>query len=139
MNILFFLTPKAEVACINAEATLRQVLEKLDNSGYAAIPIISKEGKYVGTITEGDLLWFIKREENLTLVDAEDIPISKIKRKKDNKAISITENMDGLWDKVINQNFVPVVDDDNIFIGIVTRKDIMLHAMKQCEDDTLNN
>ena len=43
MNILFFLTPKAEVACVDEDSTLRQALEKLENSGFSALPIISKQ------------------------------------------------------------------------------------------------
>ena len=34
-------------------------------------------------------------------------------------------------DKALNQNFVPVLDDEKYFIGIVTRKDIMKYFMKQ--------
>lgn len=130
MNILFFLTPKAEVACVDADATLRQALEKLENSGFSALPIVSKQGKYTGTITEGDLLWHIKRNAQLNIYEAEDVPLRKVKRRRDNQAVSVTEDMNRLWEKVINQNFVPVVDDDGVFIGIVTRKDIMVHFAK---------
>ena len=61
MNILFFLTPKSEVAYISEEDTLRQALEKMEYHKYSAIPIISRTGRYIGTLTEGDLLWGIKR------------------------------------------------------------------------------
>ena len=131
MNVLFFLTPKSEIAFIEAEATLRQALERLENTGYTALPILNKEGKYIGTITEGDMLWYIKSQTNLTLIDAEDVPLLKVKRRRDNQAVSVNEEISGLWDKVINQNFVPVTDDDNTFIGIVTRKDIMVHLKKK--------
>ncbi len=134
MNILFFLTPKNDIAFIEAEATLRQGLEKLENSRFTALPILNKEGKYIGTITEGDMLWYIKSQTNLSLVEAEDVSIMRVKRRRDNQAVSINENINGLWDKVINQNFVPVIDDDNTFIGIVTRKDIMLHLKKKFLD-----
>ena len=40
MNILFFLTPKSEVAYINDDDTLRQALEKMEHHKYAAVPII---------------------------------------------------------------------------------------------------
>ena len=33
--------------------------------------------------------------------------------------------MEDLLDKAMQQNFVPVLDDNKSFIGIVTRKDIM--------------
>ena len=135
MNILFFLTPKANVSCVDADATLRQALEKLEMSGYTALPIISKQGKYIGTITEGDLLWYVKQNNKLTIFDAEDVPLRKINRKRDNAAVSINASMDSLWERAINQNFVPVTDDDGIFIGIVTRKDIMIYMNEQYNMD----
>ena len=61
MNILFFLTPKSEVAYIYAEESLRQALEKMEFHKYSAVPILTRQGRYVGTLTEGDLLWYIKK------------------------------------------------------------------------------
>lgn len=131
MNILFFLTPKDEVAYIEEGDTLRQVLEKMEHHGYTAIPLLSKKGKYIGTVTEGDLLWYLKDHDFPKLHSLEDIPISVICRHRDNKAVNVHETIEGLLDKVTNQNFVPVVDDDRIFIGIVTRKDVLLQLSKQ--------
>ncbi|MBQ9342497.1 MAG: CBS domain-containing protein [Lachnospiraceae bacterium] len=134
MNILFFLTPKAEVKCIDSNSTVRQALEKLQISGYTAIPIINKHGKYVGTISEGDLLWYIKAHPEMNLFDTEDASLKQVKRRRDNKPVSINEDIDSLWEKIIAQNFVPVIDDDNIFIGIVTRKAVVSHLAKECKD-----
>ena len=47
MNILFFLTPKNEVAYVENDDTLRQVLEKIEYHKYTAIPMLNKNGKYV--------------------------------------------------------------------------------------------
>ena len=134
MNILFFLTPKAEVKCIDSDSTVRQALEKLQNSGYTALPIINKRGKYIGTISEGDLLWYIKAHPEMNLFDTEDAALKQVKRRRDNKPVSVNEDIDSLWDKIIAQNFVPVVDDDSIFIGIVTRKAIVSHLAKEYKD-----
>lgn len=57
MNILFFLHPKQEVAYVYDDCTLRQVLETMEHHKYASIPMLNRQGEYVGTITEGDLLW----------------------------------------------------------------------------------
>lgn len=57
MNVLFFLKPKASVAYIYDNNTVRQGLEKMKHYGYTAIPVIDHEGRYVGTVTEGDFLW----------------------------------------------------------------------------------
>lgn len=131
MNILFFLTPKSEVQYIYNDDTLRQVLEKMEYHRYSAIPMITKQGKYVGTITDGDLLWAIKDMYSLNIKEAEDIPITKIKRNRDNKPVHADSNMEDLLSKVMVQNFVPVLDDDNIFIGIITRRDVMNYLTKK--------
>ena len=136
MNILFFLTPKSEVAYIHDDESLRQVLEKMEYHKYSAVPIISRQGTYVGTITEGDLLWYIKNQLDLNLQEARRILITNVPRRSDNTPVSIDSNMEDLLDKAMKQNFVPVLDDKKYFIGIVTRKDIMKYfadKMKKTE------
>ena len=131
MNILFLLKQKEDVAHVEETDTMRQVLEKMEHHGYTAIPLLSVEGKYIGTITEGDLLWFLKDRNFPDLKLLEDMPITSIERRRDNKAVKIDESMENLFDKVMNQNFVPVVDDKKVFIGIVTRKDVLAYLGKK--------
>mgnify|MGYP000237751665 CR=1 FL=1 len=104
MNILFFLTPKSEVAYINEDDTLRQALEKMEHHQYAAIPIISRTGRYIGTLTEGDLLWGIKNQYHLDLKGAEKIPITAIHRRLDNRPVKAGADMEDLIGKALNQN-----------------------------------
>ena len=96
MNILFFLTPKEDVAHVEETDTMRQVLEKMEHHGYTAIPLLGVEGKYIGTITEGDLLWFLKDRNFPDLKLLEDMPITSIERRRDNKAVKIDESMAGI-------------------------------------------
>ena len=131
MNILFFLTPKSDVAYIHDEESLRQALEKMEHHKYAAVPVVSRQGRYVGTLTEGDLLWYIKNQLDLSLQDAERISVMAVPRRSDNYPVNADCRMEDLMDKALNQNFVPVLDDEKSFIGIVTRKDIMKYFMKQ--------
>ena len=125
MNLLFFLTPKGKVAYIYDDFTLRQTLEKMEYHRYSAVPILTREGKYVGTITEGDLLWAIKNRYSLNFKEAENTPILEIPRRMDNLPVSADAEIEDLIIKALNQNFVPVTDDRGIFIGLITRKDIM--------------
>lgn len=134
MNILFFLTPKSEVAYINEDDTLRQALEKMEYHKYSAVPIISRTGKYIGTITEGDLLWGIKNQFNLDLKGAERIPITSIRRRSDNRPVKADSDMENLIGKALNQNFVPVLDDQKNFIGIITRRDIMRYFSERYQE-----
>ena len=134
MNILFFLTPKEDVAYIYKNETLRQTLEKMEHHRYACVPILSLDGKYIGSISEGDLLWEIKRRGPLSLHVMEDIPIMNIPRGHNYKPVHVNSKMENLIHRAMNQNFVPVVDDGDCFIGIVTRKDIIGYCYKQLAD-----
>lgn len=137
MNILFFLKPKSEVAYIYDYHTLRQALEIMEYHKYSSVPILNKEGEYVGTITEGDLLWSLKRWNLLNLKDAEDISIMKIDRRLDYLSVSAESDMEDLIGRVMEQNFVPVVDDQKHFIGIITRRDIIGYCydkIKECDN-----
>ena len=75
MNIAFFLTPKIEVVWLAASSTVRQALEKMEAHRYAAIPMIDDHGRYVGTLTEGDLLWHLKHCGGPWLEHAEHTPV----------------------------------------------------------------
>ena len=43
--------------------------------------------------------------------------------------------MEDLIDKALNQNFVPVLDDQKNFIGFITRKDIIKYLCKEKEKE----
>lgn len=127
MNILFFLTAKEKVAHVDESNSVRQVLEKIKYYGYTAVPLLDKEGHYLGTVTEGDLLWALWQGNNFNIKDTEKINICEIKRGRDNEAVNIYADMHSLLNLALRQNFVPVVDDRQMFIGIVTRKDIIAY------------
>ena len=129
-NILFFLTPKAMCAFLHDDYTVRQALEKMESAGYAALPILNRQGEYKGTLTEGDHLWAIKNMCNMDMKQAEATKIMDISRRKDNVPVTVTTSMQELVDRASYQNFVPVVDDKNAFIGIVTRRAIIKYCQQ---------
>lgn len=133
MNILFFLIPKSEVAYIFEDETLRQAIEKMEHRRYSCIPLLSRDGKYTGTISEGDLLWGIKRMEISDIHEAENIPILAVPRRATYKPVRANADMEDLLDRAINQNFVPVVDDQGFFIGIITRKAIIKYCYSELQ------
>ena len=57
MNVAFFMKPKSSVAFLFDDFTVRQALEKMNYHGYTAIPVLDREGHYLGTVSEGDFLW----------------------------------------------------------------------------------
>ena len=134
MNILFFLKPKNEVAYIYNDCMLRQVLETMEYHKYASIPMLNREGEFVGTVTEGDLLWGIKSYKNLDIKSAETIFIRDFPRKANFDVVPADADMEDLVKTAMNQNFVPVVDDQNKFIGIITRRSIIEYCYDKLND-----
>ncbi len=128
-NILFFLTPKAMCQFLMDDVTVRQALEKMESSGYTALPIVNKRGEYRGTLSEGDVLWAMKNLCDMDLRIAESRRIMEISRRKDNIPVRVTTSMRDLVERAVTQNFVPVVDDKDTFIGLVTRKAIISYCM----------
>ena len=124
-NILFFLTPKAMCAYLYDDYTVRQALEKMESAKYAALPILNRRGEYRGTLTEGDLLWAMKNVCYMDMRQAEAHRIMEIYRRRDNVPVRVTTTMHDLVDRASSQNFVPVVDDKDAFIGIITRRAII--------------
>ena len=134
MNILFFLKPKSELAFVYDYHTLRQALEIMEYHKYSSIPMINKEGRYIGTITEGDVLWGLKSLGILNLKDAENVAVTKLPRRQDYKPVRADSKMEDLIVRAMEQNYVPVVDDQDNFIGIVTRKDIIGYCYEKIKN-----
>ena len=130
-NILFFLTPKAMCAYLHDDDTIRQALEKMEQAGYAALPILNKRGEYRGTLTEGDVLWALKNMCYMDMRQAEARRITEITRRKVHIPVRVTTSMHDLVERATSQNFVPVVDDKDAFIGIVTRGNIVKYCLQR--------
>lgn len=128
-NVLFFLTPKAMCQFIYDDYTIRQALEKMESSGYSALPILNRQGEYRGTLSDGDVLWAMKNLCDMDLQVARGKRITEITRRKDNVPIRVTHSMRDLVTRAVEQNFVPVVDDKDTFIGLVTRKAIITYCI----------
>lgn len=125
MNIAFFLIPKKDIVYLKENATMRQALERMEYHTYSAVPLINDKGEYVGTITEGDLLWKLKNTLGLTFQNTEDICLSEVEQHVQNLPVTIDAQMEDLISRAVVQNFVPVVDDQQIFIGIVRRREMI--------------
>ncbi len=130
-NILFFLTPKALCSHLMADDTLRQALVRMEAAKYQALPILNKKGEYCGTLTEGDALWALMNRCGLDIHKAEHIRIMDIAHRKDNTPVKVDEGMEHLLERASKQNFIPVVDDKNTFIGIITRRSIIKYCQQQ--------
>lgn len=130
MNILFFLIPKQETAFVFNDFTIREAIDEMENYRYTAVPMLDRDGKYVGTLTEGDLLRKLREDihENVSAIGKE--RITKVKRRWQYQPVRADADIEDLIMRSMNQNFVPVVDDNDVFIGIVPRKAIIEYCYK---------
>jgi CBS domain-containing protein len=127
MKIAFFLTAKAQVAWVSTTSTVRQAIEKMEHYRYTAVPLLTPEGRYDGTLTEGDLLWYLKQNPQIRFADTEHVHLSAVTRRLTVKPIDINAEIEQLFGLALDQNFVPVIDDRGIFIGIVRRRSILMY------------
>ncbi len=133
MNIAFFLKPKHEVAFLYEHQTLRQGLEKLRRHGYSAIPVLTRESKYAGTVSEGDFLRYLLDHpvEDLSATGGVTLEEALRPDAAKNPPVRITQSLEELLLRAVHQNFIPVVDDYDSFIGIVTRQDILSYFYRE--------
>jgi CBS-domain-containing membrane protein len=134
MEISYFLLPKAEVAYIKSTASMKDAIEQLESHHYTAIPVIDPDGKYVATLSEGDLLWKMRNTPGLTFDNMDQVQVQEISNRIYNECVYIEAEMEDMLTLAADQNFVPVVDIDRVFLGIIRRKDIIEYYTRNISD-----
>lgn len=125
MNILYLLHPKNTVEFLCDFDTFEKGYNCLRSSSYTAIPVIDSYGLYIGTISEGDFLAAIMDNHLFSPEAREDYTVADFIIKGKNPPVRVNANIDELLVEVMDRNFLPIVDDRGIFVGIITRKDII--------------
>lgn len=131
MNIFSFFTSKKETFYLTEKTTIRQALEKFDVHKFSVVPLIADDGTYITTVSEGDILRYIKNQANFDIQVAEQVPVLQIEKYRPYTACAHNVSMDKIVELALNQNFVPIVDDRGLYIGIVKRKDILMQLLQQ--------
>ena len=135
MNIFPYLTPKNNTYYIIDNISVRQAIEKFDFYKFSVVPVIDENGKYINSISEGDLLCFIKNNNPISLKDLEKIPLFEVPRYRTYECLSISSTFDEILNLSLNQNFIPIIDDRGMFIGIIKRKDIIKHLLELTKEN----
>ena len=132
-TILSILTPKKITFFLNEKCTVRQALEKFDAHKFSVVPLVDYEGKYVGTLSEGDILRFIKNEAHFNVKVAESVLVKDIEHYRPYRSLSVDSLLEEFFALSLEQNFIPVVDDRDTFIGIIKRKEIIKYLSEKIE------
>ncbi|MBP5342384.1 CBS domain-containing protein [bacterium] len=134
MNVFDFITLKHNTSYIESDSTVRQALEKMDQYKLTNLPVIDKDGKYVDSISEGDVLRFMKNKANFNKKLTEKTYIKDVPRYRSCEPLGIRSSFTDLFNLSLEQNFIPIVDDLGTYIGIVKRKDIIKSLSKYMHD-----
>ena len=134
MNILEFLTPKTETSFLESDSTIRQALEKYDYHKFSVVPVIDKYGHFVCTISEGDILRFIKNNCHFDIKLAEETRIDSLEKYRPYQPLDINCSIEDVIRLSFDQNFIPMVDDRGMYIGIVKRKAIIQYFYDNKEE-----
>ncbi|MBP3620721.1 MAG: CBS domain-containing protein [Lachnospiraceae bacterium] len=127
MNIFGILVPKQMLTYLNSNDPLDKAVEFLIESGYSAVPVIDDNGIYLGIVSEGDFLRKVMEygKENLAKFIVSDI----VKLDEDGAVLNTVTRQE-VYEKILDRNFLSVVDDRRCFIGIITRKSVIIELNK---------
>lgn len=127
MNIFSILVPKQMLTYLNCQDDLDKALEFFVGSGYTAVPVVDDEGKFMGVVSEGD---FLRNVIEYGVEKLAEYKVKDILRDNSNAFILNTAGKEKIMEMILDKNFIPVVDDRHCFIGIITRRSIIMQLNK---------
>ena len=124
-SIISLLTPKKITFFLVNTSTIRQALEKFDAHKFSVVPLVDEEGHYVGTLSEGDILRYIKNQTHFSLKQAENVLVKDLEHYRPYQSVKVDALISEVFALSLEQNFIPVVDDNDVYIGIIKRKEVI--------------
>ncbi|MDE6593749.1 MAG: CBS domain-containing protein [Oscillospiraceae bacterium] len=125
------LKPKSAVAFIYGDLSAEEGLKEFIKGGYTAVPVIDREGVYLGVVSERDFLYRLLESNGAGLLESENLTVADLASCTRFEPVPIDADIDTLFARIIEQNFVPVVDSRGMFSGIITRRDVLMRAFKK--------
>lgn len=117
------ITPAEQLAIFIDTHNVDHVMLLLANNGLSRVPVITRDHHYVGTVSMSDIIAYQRDQElsdsELAATDIAEMTSTAIATV--NEEASLTEIMH----KLVDASFLPVVQADGIFVGIITRKTIL--------------
>ena len=130
MKISFFLIPKMETAYMFEHETVRQALEKMEYYRYNTLSVLDEQGRYKYALSATDFFHYMKHHPGTTYEKTEEITLSQVTPQTESKAIDINDDVENLIKILLNQEYTPVIDGKQIYIGEVSVTEIMEFVLK---------
>ena len=118
-----FLTPARNLAVLIDTHNVDHAILVLSQISYTRVPVVTDQMKYVGTISLTDILSY-KMEHDYSDEVFSSMDIVHM-TKKDGEYLGKEYNLTEVLHKLVEESFLPVVSEDGVFEGIITRKSIL--------------
>ncbi len=125
-DIKELITPKRKVSYLYDDIPVKEALEKLKTKRFSAVPVLNRDGKYIFSLSEGDLLWNVLENRRKTLRSQ----VGSIQPDRLLLPVKETDSLNDVLELVSRQNYVPVIDEEGKFVGIITRKALIAASLK---------
>ncbi len=130
MDAKNLLTPKTKVEYLYNDITVSEAIAKMKRRRYALIPVLERNSnRYLYSISSGDLLY--KITEIGDVKKAESLPLSEVEINRLVIPAPQVQDIESLGDLLSSQNFVPIVDEKGIFLGLVTRRSVFNYLLTE--------
>ena len=127
-------TPAKRVEFLYSDCTIGQAIAKMDHCHYSMIPVLEKNSnRYLYSVSAGDILHRVVDGKDCQ--KSMDAPLSTVRIER--LTLSCSEDVDvtELFDLAVNQNYIPLVDNNGAFRGILTRRAILNYLIPAGEGE----
>jgi CBS domain-containing protein len=127
-DISGLIVSKEQVTTIHPKWTLERALLVLTRKGLSSVPVINDEEQVEGVISKTHILDFMREQGNIDFAKLPDHTVEE----------AMDKNHQGIWENsifsfafeiLINRSYIPIIDKQNRFVGILTRKVVMEEVM----------
>lgn len=116
--------PAEEVAAINSWHKLDHALLILTSDMYNVVPVLDRKSKLVGLISMSRLIKEAMAIEGMTFDNLDQLTVEQV-MDKDVDKIQKDFKFEEVLKRLVDTSFLCVVDDQDVFQGIITRSDIL--------------
>ncbi|MDA8352206.1 MAG: CBS domain-containing protein [Firmicutes bacterium] len=116
--------PREEVITVHPKWTLERALLVLTRKGFSSVPVIDDEGKVDGVISKTDILDFMLNRNDFDLSRLSEFHVHHAMNQNHSGILS-NSIFSFAFDVLLDRSYIPIIDLNNRFIGILTRRVLM--------------
>ena len=117
-----FLTPADKLAVIIDSHNMDHAKLLLSHMSYSRVPVVTEDNRFVGTIGLNEI---IQDQAEHELTDEELQQDISLIAKRDVATVKENYELADVLRKLIDESFLPVLGEGDVFLGIITRKSIL--------------